>query len=157
MNSAPNQIYPNLSRCLSVDLEVTKRDHRIRAFAGVRWDSGASFVYPGTGDRLLPALAQLDNLSAGADFLLGHNVISFDLPHLQAVNPNLKLLRLPVVDTLRLNPLAFPATPTITWSSTTRTVNSRGGAEATPTWTQGSPWRSSATSWNPSRRPQRTW
>ncbi len=87
MNSAPNQIYPNLSRCLSADLEVTTQDHRIRAFAGVRWDSGASFVYPGTGDRLLPALAKLDNLSTGADFLLGHNVISFDRPRLQAVVP----------------------------------------------------------------------
>ena len=94
-----------------MDLEVTKQDHRIRAFAGVRWDSGEYFVYPGTKDRLLPALAKLDDLSVGADFLLGHNLISFDRPHIQAVNPNLRLLRLPVVDTLRLNPLAFPRNP----------------------------------------------
>ena len=107
----PSDSHLPLSRCLSVDLEVTKRDHRIRAFAGVRWDSGESFVYPGTKDRLLPALAKLDDLSVGADFLLGHNLISFDRPHIQAVNPNLRLLRLPVVDTLRLNPLAFPRNP----------------------------------------------
>ena len=94
-----------------MDLEVTKQDHRIRAFAGVRWDSGESFVFPGTGDRLSQALAKLDDLSVGADFLLGHNLISFDWPHIQAANPHLKLLRLPVVDTLRLNPLAFPRNP----------------------------------------------
>ena len=111
MTALPNDRHLPVSRCLSVDLEVTKQDHRIRAFAGVRWDSGESFVFPGTGDRLLPALAKLDDLSAGADFLLGHNLISFDRPHLQAVNPNLQLLRLPVVDTLRLNPLAFPRNP----------------------------------------------
>ena len=111
MTTVPSDSHLPLSRCLSVDLEVTKRDQRIRAFAGVRWDSGESFVYPGAGDRLLPALAKLDDLSAGADFLLGHNLISFDWPHIQAVNPNLKLLRLPVVDTLRLNPLAFPRNP----------------------------------------------
>ena len=94
-----------------MDLKVTKKDQRIRAFAGVRWDSGESVVFPGTGDRLHPALAKLDDLSAGADFLLGHNLISFDWPHIQAVSPNLQLLRLPVVDTLRLNPLAFPRNP----------------------------------------------
>ena len=62
----PNDSHLPLSRCLSVDLEVTKRDQRIRAFAGVRWDSGESFVYPGTGDRLLPALAKLDDLLSRA-------------------------------------------------------------------------------------------
>ena len=100
-----------LSRCLSVDLEVSVRDRRIRAFAGVRWDSGQSFIYPGAGDRLTEALAKLDGLSDGADFLLGHNLIDFDLPHLHAVNPELMLLGLPAVDTLRLNPLAFPRNP----------------------------------------------
>ena len=43
--------------------------------------------------------------------MLGHNLIDFDLPHLVAANPNLRLLQLPVVDTLRLNPLAFPRNP----------------------------------------------
>ena len=100
-----------LSRCLSVDLEVAVRDRRIRAFAGVRWDSGKSFIFPGAGDRLPEALAKLDDFADGADFLLGHNLIDFDLPHLRAVNPELKLLELPAVDTLRLNPLAFPRNP----------------------------------------------
>jgi len=57
------------------------------------------------------ALAELDDLADGARFLLGHNLIKFDLPHLRATNPHLWLLQMPVVDTLWLNPLAFPRHP----------------------------------------------
>src|SRR5690606_24319722 len=42
---------------------------------------------------------------------LGHNIIHFDLPHLRAARPDLRLLSKPVVDTLQLNPLAFPRNP----------------------------------------------
>ena len=53
----------------------------------------------------------MDALADGAEFIIGHNIMDFDLPHLRAANPNLRLLQLPVVDTLRLNPLAFPRNP----------------------------------------------
>ena len=56
-------------------------------------------------------MARLDKLVEGAKFVLGHNLIDFDLPHLKAFSPNLRLLRTPAVDTLRLNPLAFPRNP----------------------------------------------
>ena len=72
-------------------------------------DTGQRVLYGGGG--LGKALAQLDALADGAECVLGHNVIAFDLPHLNAVNPGLRLLDLPVVDTLRLNPLAFPRNP----------------------------------------------
>ncbi len=100
-----------LSRCLSVDLEVNVSDRRIRALAGVRPDNGKSLVFPASGGSLAAALAKLDDLAAGVDFVLGHNLIAFDLPILQAASPRLRLLRLPAVDTLRLNPLAFPRNP----------------------------------------------
>ena len=99
-----------LAACLSLDLEVA-RDDRIRAFAGLRPDTGQSLVFPKARTSLAAALAGLDGLAAGADFLLGHNLIAFDLPHLRAASPGLKLLQLPAVDTLRLNPLAFPRNP----------------------------------------------
>ncbi len=102
---------PLLHRCLSLDLEVGVRNRRIHAFAGVRPDTGQSLIFSAAGDGLAAALGKLDDLSDGADFLLGHNLIDFDVPHLQAVNPGLRLLRLPAVDTLRLNPLAFPRNP----------------------------------------------
>ena len=97
------------SRCLSLDLEVGKQDHRIRAFAAVRRDIDQPLVFQG-GD-LAAALAELDKFATGADFLLGHNLIAFDLLHLKAVKPDLRLLKRPTVDTLRLNPLAFPRNP----------------------------------------------
>ena len=99
-----------LRRCLSLDLEVD-RNCRIRGLAGVRPDTGQRLTVPAVGRNLAAGLARLDDLADGADFLLGHNLIAFDLPHLQAANPGLRLLRLPAVDTLRLNPLAFPRYP----------------------------------------------
>ena len=98
-------------RCLSLDLEVGRND-RIFKFAAVRLDTGRALVYPDNGaGGLISALAKLDELAGDADFLLGHNLIEFDMPHLQAANPRLRLLRLPAVDTLWLNPLAFPRNP----------------------------------------------
>ena len=95
--------------CLSLDLEVGRRDSRIHAFAAIRSDGARPVVFRGHDvDR---KLAMLDKLASGADFLLGHNLIRFDLPHLAAANPELRLLQLPAVDTLWLNPLAFPRNP----------------------------------------------
>ena len=100
-----------LSRCLAVDLEIKKENNHIYAFAGVRPDTGESVVFPSGGRPFEQALAELDHLAKGADFLLNHNLIYYDRPHLQAKNPNLRLLRLPAIDTLWLNPLAFPRNP----------------------------------------------
>ena len=114
MTRAAKQSGKRLPVFLSLDLEVVKRNGRIRAFAAVRSDTGRSFEFHGgkfDGGKLMAALAKLDTFAAGVDALLGHNLIAFDLPHLKAVQPNLRLLRLPAVDTLRLNPLAFPRNP----------------------------------------------
>jgi ATP-dependent DNA helicase RecQ len=97
------------ARCVSIDLEVGLKDGRIHRFAAVHGATGEAFVHSG-GD-LHPALAALDRFAAGCELLLGHNLIGFDAPHLAAANPALRLLQLPRVDTLRLNPLAFPRNP----------------------------------------------
>ena len=97
--------------CISLDFEVGVQDRRIHKFAAVRPETSQSLIFPGAGGGIGAALGKLDNLADGADFLLGHNLIDFDLPHLQAAAPRLRLLRLPAVDTLRLNPLAFPRNP----------------------------------------------
>jgi len=96
-------------RCLSIDLEVGLKDGRIHKFAAVRGDTGASLTFQ-KGD-LAAALAQLDAFADATAFLLGHNLIAFDAVHLAAAKPDLRLLKLPMVDTLRLNPLAFPRNP----------------------------------------------
>ena len=94
--------------CIALDLEVCPEDDRIYAFAALR-EGAPPLIH--RGDGLGPALARLDAYAEGASCVLGHNLIAFDLPHLQAANPNLRLLRLPPIDTLRLNPLAFPRNP----------------------------------------------
>ena len=98
-----------VSRCLSLDLEVGRRDARIHQFAAVRGDSGEAFTHQ-KGD-VLTALPRLDAFASGLSLLLGHNLIAFDRPHLLATKPDLRLLQLPAIDTLCLNPLAFPRNP----------------------------------------------
>lgn len=95
-------------RCLSIDLEVSRNDV-IHALGAVRADTDESLTHSGGG--LTTALEKLDALAEGASFILGHNLIAFDLPHLIAAKPDLRLLKLPAVDTLRLSPLAFPRNP----------------------------------------------
>ena len=95
--------------CLSLDLEVGKKNNRIHAFAAVRPDTGQLLIFP--DGNLQAELTRLDGLADGASFLLGHNLIAFDLPHLAAAKPDLRLLKLPSVDTLWLSPLAFPQNP----------------------------------------------
>ncbi|HAO33660.1 MAG TPA: RecQ family ATP-dependent DNA helicase [Candidatus Competibacteraceae bacterium] len=95
--------------CLSLDLEVGITDQRIHKFAGVRGDDGRCFIF--NSGNLTAQLAKLDDFAEGCAFLLGHNLIAFDAPHLAAAKPDLRLLKLPMVDTLLLNPLAFPRNP----------------------------------------------
>jgi len=96
-------------QCLSIDLEVGRNSAVIHQLAGLRGDTGDCLIFP--PGALSAALDQLDQLADSAAFLLGHNLIAFDLPHLRAMQPNLRLLGKPVIDTLRLNPLAFPKNP----------------------------------------------
>ncbi len=103
----PDGVVPFRPFCVSLDLGVG--DGRVRAFGAVRSDTGESLVHSGGG--LSAALARLDDFVRDAAFLLGHNLIDFDLPHLAASKPDLRMLRLPTVDTLRLSPLAFPRNP----------------------------------------------
>ena len=98
-----------LPRCLSLDLEVSKRNNRILAFAAVRPGVDKPLVYRGRNS--FAALTKLDEYAKSSDYLLGHNLIAFDIPHLKAAKSDLKMLGLPTVDTLWLNPLAFPRNP----------------------------------------------
>ncbi|MBS4095547.1 MAG: hypothetical protein KGZ83_01745 [Sulfuricella sp.] len=96
-------------QCLSIDLEIGKNDSRIYQFGAVRGDNGETLRFA-RGD-LNAALNRLDALADDVAFLLGHNLVNFDLPHLKAARPDLRLHDKPAVDTLWLNPLAFPRNP----------------------------------------------
>ena len=101
---------PYRPRCISLDVEVGKKDGRIHSLGAIRGDTGEPFSHL-QRRGLSEALSRLDELADGASCVLGHNVIGFDLPHLRSARPGLRLLKLPVIDTLRLNPLAFPRHP----------------------------------------------
>ena len=97
------------SRCISIDLEVNKKSNQIVGIGAVRPDRSIGFHH--RSGKLTTGLAKLDEMADGASFVLGHNIKAFDLKHLRAAKPNLRLLQLPVVDTLYLSPLAFPRNP----------------------------------------------
>lgn len=101
------------SRCISLDLEVGKTDGKIHQFGAVRLMPSPESPKVLLFDKgpLQPALGQLNRFAQGADFTLGHNVINFDLPLLASCRSDLALLKLPVLDTLWINPLAFPRNP----------------------------------------------
>lgn len=96
-------------QCLSIDLEVGRNSAVIHQLAALRGDTGDHLTFP--PGSLAAAIDAVEQLADGAAFLLGHNLIAFDLPQLRAVRPELRLLGKPVIDTLRLNPLAFPKNP----------------------------------------------
>jgi ATP-dependent DNA helicase RecQ len=100
-----------LERCVFLDLEV-HRNGRLAQIGAVcgphqfEWSGG-------TKEARREALDDLDRFIAKVDarFLAGHNLLAHDWPILQQLRPGLRLLRLPVVDTLFLSPLAFPEVP----------------------------------------------
>jgi ATP-dependent DNA helicase RecQ len=98
-----------VKKCVSIDLEIDPKTNRIYSFAGVRQDPIGSYVYK-HGD-LIEALGELDRFSDTAEFVVGHNFNTFDARHLEANKRDLRLLNKPIIDTLWLNPLAFPRNP----------------------------------------------
>ena len=106
MNSDPT---PFLSLCVSVDLEINPKTARVLAFAAVRAADGLTVVH-----KSGPLDAGLDRFEAfcqDAEHLIGHNILRHDLPHLVANRARLATLGAAPIDTLWLNPLAFPRNP----------------------------------------------
>jgi len=54
---------------------------------------------------------QLDEFGRAALYVLGHNIISHDIPRLRQAAPSLLFLQKPAIDTLFLSPLAYPENP----------------------------------------------
>ena len=94
---------------MSIDLEVDPHAARLFAFAAVR--KGCADVSCYRGGELGPALDRLEAFCREAGHLIGHNILRHDLPHLVAHRPRLAALGERVIDTLWLNPLAFPRNP----------------------------------------------
>ena len=96
------------TRCLLVDIEVNEKGV-VYAIGGVQGDR--TFRSPSGKPVTREALTDLNRFAGEAEFLLGHNILSHDLPHLRAIAPELPLFAKSAIDTLYLSPLAFPANP----------------------------------------------
>jgi ATP-dependent DNA helicase RecQ len=96
-------------RVTAIDLEVTPDDARIVSIGAAQSDDNAGLLIAKV--RGSEDLKRLDAFAAASEVVVGHNITDFDLKHLGAAAPGLALLRKPVLDTLWLNPLAFPSNP----------------------------------------------
>lgn len=100
-------LYELMAHTLMLDLETT-RSGRIRHIGAIL--NGRVFEKKErAGSSAI--LQQLDEFSADAKFVLGHNLLGHDFPVLQAASPWLDFLNKPVIDTLYLSPIAFPQNP----------------------------------------------
>ncbi len=100
---------PLLERCLSVDLEVDPKKAVIFDLAAVRDGSGPAVV-AGKG-RLAQSLDKLEAALKTTSHIIGHNILRHDIEHLLAARPRLRDKIMAPIDTLWLNPLAFPRNP----------------------------------------------
>lgn len=100
---------PLLERCLSVDLEVDPKKAEIFDLAAVRFGPGAAVV-AGKG-RLQQSLDKLEAALKTTSYIIGHNILRHDIEHLLAARPRLRDKMMAPIDTLWLNPLAFPRNP----------------------------------------------
>jgi len=98
-----------LERCLSVDLEVDPSKAEIFDLAAVRFGPGPAVV-AGKG-RLQQSLDKLEAALKTTSYIIGHNVLRHDIEHLLAARPRLRDKMMAPIDTLWLNPLAFPRNP----------------------------------------------
>ncbi len=112
MSAVPNQsttVPDLLRRCVSIDLEVDPARAKIFAFAAVIYDRAVADL---TVTSNVPAgLSRLEAFCEGFDHVIGHNILAHDLPHLAAASPRFVALADAPIDTLWLNPLAFPRNP----------------------------------------------
>ncbi len=96
-----------LGHALMLDLEVARQDKILKIGAMLGGETFASAGAPSAAS----SLRELARLAASARCVLGHNLIQHDLAVLRKTTPNHPLLRLPVIDTLVLSPIAFPENP----------------------------------------------
>ncbi len=109
MNTADRRQPCILDRCVSIDLEVDPGKTKIFAFAAVLRDPAKRSLV--VTDNVDTGLSILDDYCRGFDHVIGHNILHHDLPYLIAASPRFAKLAEAPIDTLRLNPLAFPRNP----------------------------------------------
>jgi ATP-dependent DNA helicase RecQ len=104
--------WPAWLQACSIDIESNPaQDDRIFRLAALRGDRDACVDLHVLRTRSDEVRQRLDEVAAGARFLVGHNLSRHDLPLLAQQYPGLQCLNLPLIDTLELSALAFPRNP----------------------------------------------
>jgi ATP-dependent DNA helicase RecQ len=96
-----------LHRALLLDLEVSHSGKILKTGAVL----GGKAIACASAGGMSEAWGELARLCPAASCVLGHNLVRHDLAVLRETIPEHPLLRLPVIDTLVLSPLAFPENP----------------------------------------------
>ena len=96
---APRQTGALTADALARVREVDVKTAHINALTAWRPDTGEQLnIRNGPPDTR--EISKLDRMAQGARFVLGHNLITSDIPHLQTAYPGLDLLSLLCLDTL---------------------------------------------------------
>ena len=97
-----------LDRCLLFDIEINEKQKIYAIGASFRGETLSSPSGRQVGEKFLQ---DLDCFAAEAGYILGHNILSHDIPQLHKAFPSLRFINKSAVDTLYLSPLAFPENP----------------------------------------------
>lgn len=109
MNTATKGQIPAV---LIIDLEVDPKTDKPFKIGAFRPDSGLFFEKAFRGEKgFHAALCEMAHMTDGLKWLMGHNILGHDLKYLKAAMPEAAWLKVPVIDTLWLSPLAFPQNP----------------------------------------------
>ncbi len=102
---------PELPHTIAIDLELDRAEGLAMVGAARAAGDDHFLRTPRTASATTTALRELDAFVGEAPLWCGHNVLWHDRPWLLAHAPELRLLQLPVVDTLVLSTLAFAEHP----------------------------------------------
>jgi len=99
-----------LQQLVFVDLEIHPDTEQLLKIGAWRGQDKADFYRQGRFDRADACRALLTFIGR-ARFIVGHNIEAHDWPYLCRLDASFEPLRDRLIDTLVLNPLAFPANP----------------------------------------------
>jgi len=99
-----------LTQVVYVDLETHPETQALLKIGAWRAADNTSFYRQGSFDQA-KACRELLSFIGSAPFIAGHNIEDHDWPYLCELDASFTLLKTRLIDTLVLNPLAFPANP----------------------------------------------
>lgn len=98
-----------VDNCVALDLEVNPKTAKVFAMAAVSRKPDKRIVARNKKPDYF--LQKLESLLQPSNYLIGHNILKFDLEHLVANRPSTTRYSERAIDTLWLNPLAYPRNP----------------------------------------------